>query len=101
MKTELNNIGTWGRLHYDFLYCNQRAVINAMRLKGTLHDYLMGIDIGVIVFFMGIAVSMLSGFDPSSASVVSGTAAAAAIINEIIAVVAAKLAFKPAGEIKE
>ena len=44
MKTELNNIGTWGRLHYDFLYRNQRSVINAMRLTGTLHDYLMGID---------------------------------------------------------
>ena len=44
MKTELNNIRTWGRLHYDFLYRNQRSVINAMRLKGTLHGYLMGID---------------------------------------------------------
>ena len=44
MKTELKNIGAWGRLHYDFLYRNQRSVINAMRLKGTLHDYLMGID---------------------------------------------------------
>ena len=44
MKTALHNIGPRGRLHYDFLYCNQRAVINAMRLKGTLHDYLMGID---------------------------------------------------------
>ena len=44
MKTELNNISTWGRLHYDFLYRNQRSVINAMRLKGTLHGYLMGID---------------------------------------------------------
>ena len=44
MKTELDNIGTWGRLHYDFLYRNQRSVINAMQLKGTLHDYLMGID---------------------------------------------------------
>ena len=44
MKTELNNIGTWGRLHYDFLYRNQRSVINAMRLKDTLNDYLMGID---------------------------------------------------------
>ena len=44
MKTEHNNIGTWGRLHYDFLYRNQRSVINAMRLTGTLHDYLMGID---------------------------------------------------------
>ncbi len=44
MKTELYNIGTWGKLHYDFLYRNQRSVINAMRLKGTLNDYLMGID---------------------------------------------------------
>ena len=44
MKAELKNIGTWGRLHYDFLYSNQRSVINAMRLKGTLHGYLMSID---------------------------------------------------------
>ena len=44
MKTELKNIGAWGRMHYDFLYRNNRTVINAMRLKGTLHDYLMGID---------------------------------------------------------
>lgn len=44
MKTELKNIGAWGRLHYDYLYRNKRTVINAMRLKGTLHDYLMGVD---------------------------------------------------------
>lgn len=44
MKTEFKNIGTWGTLHYDFLYRNQRSVINAMRLKSTLHGYLMGID---------------------------------------------------------
>ena len=44
MKTEFKNIDTWGTLHYDFLYRNQRSVINAMRLKGKLHDYLMGID---------------------------------------------------------
>ena len=44
MKTELKNIGAWGRMHYDFLYRNQRSIINAMRLKGTLNDYIMGID---------------------------------------------------------
>ncbi len=44
MKTELNNIGTWGRMHYDFLYRNQRSVINAMRLNGTLNNYLADID---------------------------------------------------------
>ena len=44
MKTELKNIGAWGRLHYDFLYRNNRTVINVIRLKGTLNDYIMGID---------------------------------------------------------
>jgi len=44
MKTELKSISAWGRLHYDFICRNNRTVINAMRLKGTLHDYLMGID---------------------------------------------------------
>ena len=40
MKTELKNIGTWGRLHYDFLYRNNRTVINVMQLNGTLNNYL-------------------------------------------------------------
>ena len=44
MKTELNNIGTWGRLHYDFLYRNNRTVINVMRLNGTLNNYLADMD---------------------------------------------------------
>ena len=44
MKTELNNIGTWGRLHYDFLYRNNRTVINVMRLNRTLNNYLAVMD---------------------------------------------------------
>ena len=44
MKTELENIGAWGRMDYDFLYRYNRTVINVMRLKGTLNDYIMGID---------------------------------------------------------
>lgn len=40
MKTELKNISAWGRLHYDFLYRNNRTVINVMRLNGTLNNYL-------------------------------------------------------------
>ena len=44
MKTELENIGSWGRLHSDFLYRNNRTVINAMRLNGTLNNYLADID---------------------------------------------------------
>ena len=44
MKTELKNIGAWGRMHYDFLYRIQRSVINVMQLNGTLNNYLADID---------------------------------------------------------
>lgn len=56
---------------------------------------------GVSLVFTGIAVTTLTAIDASLASIVSGTIVAAAIINEIIAVVVAKFAFKWAGEIKE
>ena len=56
---------------------------------------------GVSLIFTSIAVSTLTAIDASLASTVSGTIAAAAIINEIIAVIVAKLAFKWAGEIRE
>lgn len=56
---------------------------------------------GVSLVFTGIAVSTLTVTNASLASIVSGTIVAAAIINEIIAVIVAKLAFKWAGEIKE
>ena len=44
MKTELKIIGAWGRLHYDFLYRNNRTDINVMRLNGTLNKYLADMD---------------------------------------------------------
>lgn len=56
---------------------------------------------GVSLVFTGIAVSTLTGINASLASIVSGTIVAAAIINEIIAVIVAKFAFKWAGEIEE
>lgn len=56
---------------------------------------------GVSLVFTGIAVSTLTAIDASLASIVSGTIVAAAIINEVIAVIVAKFAFKWAGEIKE
>lgn len=56
---------------------------------------------GVSLVFTGIAVSTLTVIDASLASIVSGTIVAAAIINEIIAVIVAKFAFKWAGEIKQ
>ena len=55
---------------------------------------------GVSLVFTGIAVSTLATIDTSLASIVSGTIVATAIINEIIAVIVAKFAFKRAGEIE-
>ena len=54
---------------------------------------------GVSLVFTGIAASTLAGFAPELASVIQGTIVAAAIINELIAVIVAKFAFKWAGEI--
>ena len=56
---------------------------------------------GVSLVFTGIAVSTLTAIDPSLATIISGTIAAAAIINEIIAVIIAKFAFKWAGEMEK
>lgn len=54
---------------------------------------------GVSLVFAGIAMETLNEIDPSLSTIVSGTIVAAAIINEIIAVVLAKVAFRKAGEI--
>ena len=59
----------------------------------------IGTFLFVSLVFTGIAVNTLTAIDFSLASIVSGTIVAAAIINEIIAVIVAKFAFKWAGEI--
>ena len=53
---------------------------------------------GVSLVFTGIAVSVLAGPAPECAKIIQGTIAAAAVINEIIAVIAAKKGFEWAGE---
>ena len=55
---------------------------------------------GVSLVFTGIAATTLSSIDPSLAAIVQGTIVAAAIINEVIAVVIAKYASQWAGEIQ-
>lgn len=55
---------------------------------------------GVSLVFTGIAVSVLAGTAPDCAKIVQGTIAAAAVINEIIAVIAAKKGFEWAGEMQ-
>ena len=56
---------------------------------------------GVSLVFTGIAATSLYAIDPTLSEIVQGTIVAAAIINEIIAVITAKYAFKWAGELKE
>lgn len=55
---------------------------------------------GVSLVFTGIAVSILIGPDKESANLIQGTIAAAAVINEIIAVIFAKKGFEWAGELE-
>lgn len=54
---------------------------------------------GVSLVFTGIAVSVLTSSAPESAKIIQGTIAAAAVINEIIAVILAKKGFEWAGEL--
>lgn len=56
---------------------------------------------GVSLVFTGMAVSVLSSSAPSCASILQGTIAAAAVINEIIAVFVAKKGFEWAGELQK
>lgn len=54
---------------------------------------------GVSLVFTGIAVSVLRGPAPECAAVLQGTIAAAAVINEILAVITAKKGFEWAHEL--
>ena len=56
---------------------------------------------GVSLVFTGVAVSVLGDAAPECASIIQGTIAAAAVINEIIAVYMAKKGFEWAGELPE
>ncbi|WP_312654536.1 cation:proton antiporter [Proteiniclasticum sp.] len=73
-------------------------------LPATVKKYL-GLTLlphsGVSLVFTAIAVSTLKGIYPDSAVLLQGTIAAAAIINEVIAVIVAKQAFEWAGEIQK
>ena len=44
LKQNLKISALGGRMHYDFLYRNNRTVINVMRLNGTQNNYLADID---------------------------------------------------------
>lgn len=69
---------------------------------GTVRKYL-GLTLlphsGVSLLFTGIAFNLVSKFDPTNAVVIQSTIAAAAVINEILAVFIARYGFKKAGEL--
>ena len=83
-------------------YFGARAGASLMKMPETVKKYL-GLTLlphsGVSLVFTGIVCGVLENTRPDLASIVKGTIAAAAVINEIIAVFAAKQGFKLAGEI--
>ncbi|MDD5922145.1 MAG: cation:proton antiporter [Eubacteriales bacterium] len=83
-------------------YCGARAGASVMKMPETVRKYL-GLTLlphsGVSLVFTGIVCSVLESTRPDLASIVKGTIAAAAVINEIIAVFAAKRGFELAGEV--
>ena len=97
---------------YTFIYIAARAFgkyfgarcgAKLTHMPDTVRNYL-GLTLlphsGVSLVFTGIICSTLSTA-PELVQIVQGTIAAAAVINEFIAVIAAKKGFELAGEIKK
>lgn len=84
-------------------YFGARIGAGATHMPDTVRKYL-GLTLlphsGVSLVFTGIICSTLSAAPPL-VQIVQGTIAAAAVINEIIAVIAAKKGFELAGEIQK
>ncbi|MGN8818049.1 cation:proton antiporter [Oribacterium sp. HCP28S3_H8] len=96
---------------YTFIYIVSRACgkyfgarfgAKATHMPLTVQKYL-GLTLlphsGVSLVFTGILCAVIAASRPELAAVVKGTIAAAAVINEIIAVIAAKKGFQFSGEI--
>lgn len=85
-------------------YLGARLGAKATKMSSTVQKYL-GFTLlphsGVSLVFTGIAVSVLAVPAPECANIIKGTIAAAAVINEIIAVIAAKKGFEWAGEMTD
>lgn len=83
-------------------YFGARAGASLMHMPNTVKNYL-GLTLlphsGVSLVFTGIICSTLAAA-PEQVQIIQGTIAAAAVINEFIAVIAAKKGFELAGEIK-
>lgn len=83
-------------------YFGARLGAKATKMPITVQKYL-GFTLlphsGVSLVFTGIAVSVLAAPAPECADIIQGTIAAAAVINEVIAVIIAKKGFEWAGEV--
>ena len=110
LGTPLNFRLILGAGWYTFIYIAARAfgkyfgARTGAKITGmpvTVRKYL-GLTLlphsGVSLVFTGIVYSVLSPAEPALAEIVQGTIAAAAVLNEIIAVIAAKKGFELAGE---
>lgn len=75
------------------------AVTHAPKTVRNFLGFTLLTHSGVSLVFTGIAVSVLINPAPECASIIQGTIAAAAVINEIIAVFMAKKGFEWAGEL--
>lgn len=84
-------------------YFGARFGAKATKMPETVQKYL-GLTLlphsGVSLVFTGIACATLAS-QPALVGILQGTIAAAAVINEIIAVIAAKKGFELAGEIEK
>ncbi|MGN0577137.1 MAG: cation:proton antiporter [Ruminiclostridium sp.] len=85
-------------------YGGARIGARLTKMPVTVQKYL-GLTLlphsGVSLVFTGIISTVLASSQPELATIVTGTIAAAAVINEIIAVIAAKKGFELAGEINK
>ena len=85
-------------------YFGARAGARATHMPVTVQKYL-GLTLlpqcRVSLVFTGIICGVLAAARPELSTLVKGTIAAAAVINEIIAVIAAKKGFELAGEIRK
>ena len=85
-------------------YAGARLGATLTHCPATVQKYL-GLTLlphsGVSLVFTGMAVNVLSGQAPDCARILQGTIAAAAVINEVIAVYVAKKGFEWAGELHQ
>jgi len=84
-------------------YFGARLGATVTKMQPTVRKYLgftLLFHSGVSLVFTGIAVSLLKAAQPESAKIIQGTITAAAVINEIIALVMAKKGFEWAGEME-